>query len=179
MTKRILLGEITTAHGIRGEVVIRAYTADPADIASYGPLTDSTGKRTFSLSNIRDTGKGVHARIAGIATRTDAEALRGTQLYVARNALPPPNDGDYYHEDLVGLSAVTADGTSIGNIIAVQNFGAGDLLEIRLTGGSKSEFVPFTDTYAPTIDISGGRIIVVMPVMVGDKEPDSDTGDAT
>lgn len=174
MTKRVLLGEITSAHGIRGEVVIRAYTADPADIASYGPLTDATGKRTFELSSIRDSGKGVHARLAGVTTRTDAEALKGTQLYVSRDALPPPADGDYYHEDLVGLAAMTADGTAIGTIIAVQNFGAGDLLEIRLAGGSRSEFVPFTDTYVPSVDIAAGRVVVVMPDMVGDKETETD-----
>lgn len=176
MTKRVLLGEITAAHGIRGEVVIRAYTSDPADIASYGPLSDATGARAFQLTGARNTGKGVHARIQGVDTRTEAEALKGTKLYVTRDALPPPDDGDYYHEDLVGLAAVAVDGSGIGTIVSVQNFGAGDLLEVRLVGGTKSEFVPFTDRYAPTVDISGGRVVVVIPDMVGDKEPEGDSG---
>ena len=176
MTKRVLLGDIVGAHGIRGDVVIRAYTADPADIAAYGPLTDAMSRRTFTLTDVRNTGKGVHARIAGVTTRTEAEALKGTQLFVARAALPPLDDGDYYHEDLVGLTAAAADGTAIGSVIAVQNFGAGDLLEIRLAGGSKTEFVPFTDAYVPTLDIAGGRVTIVMPVMIGEPEPEG--GDA-
>lgn len=177
MIKRILLGDIVSAHGIRGDVVIRAYTADPADIAAYGPLTDKDGRRTFTLSNVRDTGKGVHARIAGITSRTEAEALKGTQLYVLRDALPPPDDGDYYHEDLIGLAAVDPAGAAIGTIIAVQNFGAGDLLEIQLAGSQRTEFAPFTDACVPTVDLRGGHAIVIMPVMVGDKEPETDGGE--
>jgi 16S rRNA processing protein RimM len=171
VTKRILLGDIVAAHGIRGEVVLRVYTNDPEDIGAYGPLSDESGKHSFEIASAKATAKGVHVRLKGVTTRNEAEALRGTKLYVARDALPPPDEGDYYHEDLVGLTAITPEGTTLGRVVAVQNFGAGDLIEIQLTGGKLTEFVPFTDTYVPTVDIAGGRLTIIVPVMVGDPEP--------
>ena len=174
MTQRILLADIVSAHGIRGDVVLRTYTADPEAISSYGTLSDESGRRTFEIASARATNKGVVARIKGVATRTDAEALRGTKLYVARSALPAPDDGDYYHTDLIGLAAQAPDGVPIGRIVAVQNFGAGDLLEIQLAGSKDSEFVPFTDACVPTVDIAGGTVVVIMPVMVGEPEPPGD-----
>ncbi len=171
VTKRILLGDIVAAHGIRGEVVLRTYTTDPEDIGAYGALADEQGRRTFEITHAKATNKGVIARIKGVATRNDAEALRGTKLYVARDALPPADDGDYYHEDLIGLAVVAPDGVAIGKVLAVQNFGAGDLLEIQLTGSKLTEFVPFTDPYVPTVDLAGGKLVVIMPVMVGEPEP--------
>lgn len=176
VTKRILLAQIVSAHGIRGEVVLRTYTADPEAISTYGELSDDNGRRTFEVATARATTKGVVARIKGVATRNDAEALRGTKLYVARTALPAPAAGDYYHADLIGLAAQAPDGTPIGKVVAVQNFGAGDLLEIELrksTGPEPvtTEFVPFTDACVPVIDIAGGTVVVIPPVMVGEAEP--------
>ncbi len=178
MTKRILLGHIASAHGIRGEVVIKSYTAVPEDIARYGALSDEAGRRTFTIESARMTGKGVIARLAGVADRTAAEALRGTALMVERSALPPADDGDYYLADLVGISATAPDGSPLGTIVSVQNFGAGDLLELRLHTTKQTEFVPFTDTYVPTVDIHARTATVVMPVMVGDPEPGHDGADA-
>ncbi len=175
VSKRILLADIVSAHGIRGEVVLRTYTADPEDIGAYGALADESGSRSFRIVRAKAGTKGVIAQLAGISTRNQAEALRGTKLYVARAALPPPADGDYYHEDLIGLTVITPDGGTIGKVAAMQNFGAGDLLEIQLSGGKATEFVPFTDTYVPTVDIAAGTVVVIMPVMVGDPEPDSET----
>lgn len=159
----ILLGHISTAQGIRGEVVVKSYTDDPADIASYGPLTDKTGAMVYELSVVRVDKKGVIARVKGIADRTAAETLRGTELYIPRDRLPEPADDELYHADLIGLEAITADGTIVGEVIAIQNFGAGDLVEIRLTGMTRTEFVPFDEHFVPEIDLDARRITVVMP----------------
>lgn len=159
----ILLGHISTAQGIRGEVVIKSYTDAPEDIAAYGPLLDETASRTFDVTVVRVAKKGVIARIAGITDRTAAEALRGTKLFIPRDRLPEPEEDEVYHADLIGLEAVTADGEVVGEVVAVQNFGAGDLLEIRLAGKRRTEFVPFDEHFVPEIDLEAGRVTVVMP----------------
>ena len=163
MPDRVLLGQISTAQGIRGEVVIKSYTGEPADIGSYGPLTDEGGTRSFDITVVRVAKKGVIARINGVTDRNGAEALRGTQLYIDRDKLPAPEDDEVYHADLIGLEAVTADGEIVGEVVAVQNFGAGDLLEVRLSGKRRTEFVPFDETFVPEIDLEAGRVTVVMP----------------
>lgn len=160
---RILLGHISTAHGIRGEVVIKSHTGDPADIGAYGPLSDEAGTRAFEIKAVRVTKKGVIARIAGVTDRNAAEALRGTELFVERDKLPEAEDDEVYHADIIGLTAVRGDGSDVGEIIAVQNFGAGDLLEIRLTGKRRTEFVPFTEDFVLELDIEAGRAVVIMP----------------
>jgi 16S rRNA processing protein RimM len=105
----------------------------------------------------------VVARLEGVADRDAAEALKGVELYVARDRLPPAAEGEFYHADLVGLAAVDAAGKAIGTIVAVHNFGAGDLLEIKLSGASKTELVPFTDAFVPEVDIAARRVVVVLP----------------
>lgn len=159
----ILLGHISSAQGIRGEVVVKSHTDDPADIAAYGPLTDETGTKSYELIVVRVSKKGVIARIKGIADRTAAEALRGTELYIARDKLPAPEDDELYHADLIGLDAVSPEGDTIGAVVALQNFGAGDLLEIRLTGTKRTEFVPFDEHFVPDINLETRRVTVVMP----------------
>lgn len=166
--RRILLGQIGSAHGIRGEVVVRTYTGAPEAIASYGPLTDATGKKSWKLRVVRVSDKGVVARVEGVTDRNGAEALRGQELYVARAKLPVPDAAEYYHADLIGLAAVTVDGAEFGRIVALQNFGAGDLLEIQLSGQTVTEFVPFTNACVPEVDIAAGRVTVVPPVMTGE-----------
>ncbi len=160
---RIILGRIAGAHGIRGEVVIHAYTVAPEDIRAYGPLFDKAGGRSFEIANARVTAKGVVARLKGVGDRTAAEALKGVELYVDRDRLPAANEGEFYHADLIGLAAVDPTGKCIGEIVAVQNFGAGDLLEIRLAGSGKTELIPFTDATVPEVDIAAGRVVVAMP----------------
>lgn len=160
---RILLGHISTAHGIRGEVVVKSLTEDPADIAAYGPLSDEDGGRLFELNVVRVTNKGVIARVAGVTDRNAAEALRGTKLYVDRDKLPELDADEVYHTDIIGLTALRSDGSEVGEIVAVQNFGAGDLLEIRLAGKRRTEFVPFDDVFVPELDIAAGRVVVIMP----------------
>lgn len=167
----ILLGRITGAHGIRGEVVVHSYAAVPDDIAAYGVLSDKAGTRTFKLKVVRVTPKGgLIARIAGVADRNAAEALKGVELFVARDKLPRAGDGEYYHADLLGLAAVSLEGRPLGEVVAVQNFGAGDLLEVRLAGSTTTELVPFTDAFVPTVDIAARRVVVVLPVAVEDEE---------
>lgn len=160
--ERVLLGIIATAHGIRGEVIVKSYCNVPEAIASYGPLYDESGARTFTFKIRGATKRGLIARIAGIEDRNAAELLRGTQLYVDRDKLPEPEDDEYYHEDLIGLTAIEPDGTAIGEVIAVQNFGAGDLLEVRLQGGRRTEFFPFEERFVPDIDVDAGTLTIAI-----------------
>jgi 16S rRNA processing protein RimM len=160
---RILLGRIAGAHGIRGEVLIKTFTAAPENIGAYGPLSDETGTRTFKLKSARATPKGVVARLQGVDDRNGAEALKGIALYIERDRLPEAAEDEFYHADLVGLTAVDGDGKPVGEIVAVQNYGAGDLLEIRLAGSSKTELVPFTNAAVPQVDVAARRVVVLMP----------------
>lgn len=160
----MLLGRIAGAHGIRGEVLIKSFTAAPEDIGAYGALSTADGSRAFEIASARPTPKGgVVARLVGISDRNAAEALKGTELYVARDRLPPPSDDEFYYADLVGMTAVTPDGATLGEIVAVQNFGAGDLLEVRLAGKAKTELLPFTDAVVPNVDVAARRVTVVLP----------------
>ena len=160
---RILLGHISTAHGIRGEVVIKSHTDDPMDIGAYGPLSSEDGSRTYTVKPLRVAKKGVVVRIEGVTDRNAAEALRGTKLYIERDKLPEPDDDEIYHADIIGMAAVRSDGSDVGEVIAIQNFGAGDLLEIRLAGKKRTEFVPFDDQFVPEIDFDTRRLTVIMP----------------
>ncbi|MCB1513432.1 MAG: ribosome maturation factor RimM [Hyphomicrobiaceae bacterium] len=176
--QRILLGEITGVHGIRGEVLVRAYTAEPEAIASYGPLTDATGTAPLTIKVVRLTPKGaIVARIKGVTDRNGAEALKGRKLFVARETMPAPDDEDeFYHADLIGLAAIDAEGSALGEVIAVQNYGAGDLLEIRLAGTTRTEFIPFTKAVVPDIDIAARRMTVVRPEEVVGEPRDGTSG---
>jgi 16S rRNA processing protein RimM len=170
---RVLLGVITTVHGIRGDVIIRSYTGDPEHISAYGALETARGEALPHLTIVRVSDRGVIARLAGVTDRTTAEGYRGTELWIARDRLPPPAEGEYYHADLIGLVAYDPAGVLIGSVLAVENFGAGDLLDITLAGTLRSEYVPFTNACVPTVDLAAQRLTVIMPVMI---EPDD--GDA-
>ena len=172
---RILLGEIASAHGIRGELLVRSFTSAPEDIAAYGPLEDEAGQRAVSLKVVRVTPKGVIARIDGVDDRTGAEKLKGLKLYVERSKLPDAGEDEYYHADLIGLKAQAPDGSAIGDIVAVLNFGAGDLLELRLTGQSQTDLVPLTKACVPTVDIKRGVATVILPQLSEGEAADEDT----
>ena len=176
---RILLGRFGAAHGIRGEVMVRTFTGGAADIAAYGPLSDKASARSFKLKVVRVTDKGVVARVDGITDRNGAETLNGIDLYVDRAKFPEPDEAEYYHADLIGLRAVAPDGTEIGGVIAVENFGAGDLLEIRKAGSGETEYVPFTNACVPEVNIKARQLTVIMPVMTGEREPEQDTPDTS
>jgi len=163
--EKVLLGRITGVHGLKGEVKIITYTGEPEDIAAYGALTGANGERLriSAISSVK--GGTVIATLHGISDRDEAEKLRGTDLYVSRTALPPPEDDDeYYHSDLIGLKAVSPDGETIGKIIAVHNFGAGDLLEIRFEGERQAQLIPFENTHVPRIDLNARQAVVLRPV---------------
>ncbi|MBA4130016.1 MAG: 16S rRNA processing protein RimM [Hyphomicrobium sp.] len=164
----ILLGEIGSAHGIKGEVSIRTFTEDPADIAAYGPLSDKAGKRTFKIAGLRVSAKAVIARLQGVDDRTAAEKLRNTGLYVKRSQLPELEPGAYYYEDLAGLAAVDPDGSVLGTVVGVVNYGAGDLVEISRPGERETLLVPFTKEAVPAVDIETGRVTVVLPKFADD-----------
>ena len=158
----VLLGRITGAHGIRGEVSLQSFTEVPEAIGSYGELQDARGTRRFRLSNVRFSGKRLTARVDGVSDRNAAEALAGQELFVARSRLPPAADDEFYHADLVGLIAHDGDGKEIGEVVAVQNFGAGDLLEVRLSGSQRTELFPFTKATVPVIDLPSRRLVITI-----------------
>lgn len=171
---RVLLGEITSPHGIRGEVVVHSFTAEPEAIASYGPLTDATGTQRLKLHVARVTNKGVVARIEGIGDRTSAERLRGTKLYIDRECLPQTAASEFYHADLVGLTAVAPDGSDLGEIVGVRNFGAGDLVELKPAAGEPTLFIPFESQWVPAVDLAAGKIVIVRPPDDGGVDGDAD-----
>jgi 16S rRNA processing protein RimM len=157
--KRILLGRIAGAHGIRGDVLVKTFTQRPEDIAAYGPLDDGSA-RTFVIEAVRVTGKGVVARLAGVRDRTAAEALKGAALHVDRARLPAPAEGEFYHVDLIGMATVDAEGRTVGEVVGVHNHGAGDILEVRLAETGKTELVAFTDAFVPEVDLAARRVVV-------------------
>lgn len=175
--RRVLLGEVSGAHGIRGDVVVRSYASDPKNLAKYGALQAADGKALPKLSIVRVTERGVIVRFDGVSDRNAAETFKGIQLWIARDRLPKAVDGEYYHADLIGLDAVAPDGTEIGHVIAVENFGAGDLLEVRLKDSKQTEYVPFTNAAVPEVDVAAGRLIVVMPEVLEDEDDEGEASD--
>lgn len=168
------MGVVIGAQGIRGEVKVKTFTSEPEAIGDYGPLQDARGERRFELS-VRRIAKGdvVIASIDGVTDRNAAEALKGTELHVLRDALPAAEDGEFYYADLVGLKALTVDGRQLGDVVAVHNFGAGDMLEVKTASG-RSAMVPFTDDAVPEVDIAGGRVLVDPIFWLGDTGPQED-----
>ena len=161
-TKRVCVGVVTGAHGVRGAVRVKSFTAEPEDVASYGPLEDEAGGRCFTL-HLVGSAKGVLiAAIPGIDDRNRAEALRGLRLYLPRSALPPTGEEEYYHADLIGLEAALADGTPVGTVRAVHDFGAGDTLEIARPSGPPV-LAPFTRAVVPVVDLDAGRLVLDPP----------------
>ena len=159
----VLMGAILGAHGIKGEVKVKSFAAKPAAIAEYGPLTDTKHKRSFELS-IVGAAKGILiGRIAGIADRNAAEALKGVELFVDRERLPAPDDPEeYYLADLIGLGAVDGKGAKLGEIVSVDNYGAGDLLLVVPENG-EGFVVPFAKAFVPVVDVKDRRVVLDLP----------------
>ncbi|MBN9546710.1 MAG: ribosome maturation factor RimM [Alphaproteobacteria bacterium] len=169
MTKTdVLLAAIIGAQGLKGAVKVKLFTETPEALPSYGPLRDKRGK-TYEITAFR-AGKPGEAVISfsGIADRNAAEALKGTELFVDRDALPATGDEEFYHADLIGLDAHDSEGRVLGKVAAIHNFGAGDVIEILRPDGD-NVLLAFTRETVPTIDIAGGRILVAVP------EDDEDT----
>ena len=162
MAERICVGAIAGAFGVRGDVRLKSFCAEPADIARYAPLTTEDGARSFDVVLGKPIPNGLSARLSGVTTREAAEALRGVRLYAARGALPGLGDDEFYHADLIGLTVLDTGGTVIGKITAIQNHGAGDLLEVQRKGMA-SALIPFTRAIVPTVDLASGRVIADPP----------------
>jgi len=161
---RIRVARIGAAHGVRGEVKLWSFTQDPMAIAGYGPLQTEDGARQIEIEALRPGKNFLVARIAGIADRDAAEKLCNLDLFVPRARLPAIEEPDtFYHADLIGLKAVTADGAALGTVTALHNFGAGDIIEIAPDGGGQTAMLPFTDTTVPKIDLAARQIVVVPP----------------
>jgi 16S rRNA processing protein RimM len=158
----MLLGEIGAAQGLKGEVRIRSYTQDPASIARYGALEDAQG-RLIEIESVRVAPKAIIARIKGVATREAAEALNRTKLYIERARLPEREEEEWYHAELIGLAAVDSQGEEIGTVVAVHNFGAGDLIEVKPAKGGATVLIPFTRDTVPEVDVEGGRLVLAPP----------------
>jgi 16S rRNA processing protein RimM len=160
---RVCLGQIGAAHGVRGEVRLRSFTADPAAIADYGPLETDDG-RVFEIETMRPAKEHFVARLSGIRDRDAASALANAKLYVPRERLPKTMEPDeFYHADLLGLAVVDRSGNTLGTVVGIHNFGAGDLIEVRSGKGSKTELVPFDTNHVPAVDIAAGKIVVDPP----------------
>ncbi len=160
-TKQVCVGVVTGAHGVRGALRIKSFTARPENIAAYGPLSDEAGRR-LGL-HVIGAAKGVLiARLSGVEDRSGAEALRGLRLYLPRSALPQPDPEEYYHADLIGLEVVLSDGTPVGRVRAVHDFGAGDTLEIERPTAPPA-MVPFTRAVVPVVEIEAGRLVIEPP----------------
>ncbi len=159
----MLVGEIARPQGLQGEVRIRSFTAHPAAITEYGPLEDETGARLFEIESLRVTPKALSARLKGVTSRDEAEALTGTKLYVPHSRLPAREEDEWYHTDLIGISALDREGVAIGSVVAVHNFGAGDLLEIRPASGGNTVLMPFTRDTVPEVDVEGGWLRIAPP----------------
>lgn len=164
-TNRILLGKIGAAHGIRGEVRLVSHTQDPAAIAAYGPLETDRPGLVITIAAARRSKNVLIARLAGISDRNAAEALNGVSLYIDRDRLPAIEDeDDFYHADLIGLDARLESGVSIGQVIAVPNYGAGDLIEIRDPRSGDTFLLPFTRAVVPAVHIGEGYLVIVPPL---------------
>jgi 16S rRNA processing protein RimM len=159
--ERVCVGAIAGAFGVAGEVRLKSFCAEPGAIATYGPLHTADG-RAFTVSLGRPVAGGLAARLSGVATREAAEALRGQRLYADRARLPALPEDEFYHADLIGLEVRDAGGAILGQVTAVLNHGAGDLLEVRRAGGA-ALLLPFTREVVPTVDLAAGRIVADPP----------------
>ena len=175
-TDRVCVGVIGGVHGVRGIVKVKPFTADPADVVAYGPLTDRSGKRVIGLTLLSKHKGQWLARVEGVEDRNAAEALRGTELFAERDRLPTPEEDEFYHADLIGLTAVGTDGAEVGTVRAVHDFGAGDFLEIVCPEGPPL-MLPFTRQAVPEIDIAGGRLVVDPPPELLVRPDEEDEGE--
>jgi 16S rRNA processing protein RimM len=160
---RVCVGAIAGSFGVSGEVRLKSFCAEPEALASYGPLFTEDGSRSFTVRLTRPVAGGLGARLSGIATKEQADALKGTGLYADRARLPSLPDDEFYHADLIGLEARDTGGALIGQVRAVHNHGAGDLLEIHGPGLKETLLLPFTRAMVPTVDVKAGRIVVDLP----------------
>ena len=166
----VCVARIGAAHGVRGAVKLWTFTEDPLAVERYGPLMTKDGARQFEIANLRAAKDHLVATFKGVATRNDAEKLNGIELYVPREKLPDTGDGEYYYADLIGLAAVSATDELLGRVVAIHNFGAGDIVEIAPPKGA-TMLLPFTNAVVPTVDIAAGRVVIELPQEIEGEEP--------
>jgi 16S rRNA processing protein RimM len=166
VTERIRVARIGAAHGVRGEVKLWPFTQDPMAVASYGTLESEDGARRFDIESLRLVRDFLVVRLAGVADRDAADALRNLDLFVPRERLPEIEEANtFYYADLIGLSAVTADGATLGTVTDVHNFGAGDIIEIAPADGGAPLMLSFTEAAVPKVDLQAKQIVVVPPAI--------------
>ena len=169
---QICVARIGAAHGVRGAVKLWTFTEDPLAVKAYGPLMTKDGARQFEVTHAREAKGHLVATLKGIATREEAERLNGIELYIARDRLPATDTDEYYHADLIGLAAVNAADEPIGRVIAIHNFGAGDIIEIAPMSGA-TMLLPFTNAVVPTVDLKSGRVLIELPAEIEGDEAQS------
>ena len=174
MAAPICVARIGAAHGVRGAVKLWTFTEDPLAVKRYGPLLTKDGTRQYEVATAREAKGHLVATLKGIATREEAERLNGLELYIAREKLPETDEDEFYHADLIGLAAVTAGNEPLGRVIAIHNFGAGDIIEIAPPHGP-TLLLPFTNAVVPSVDLAGGRVVIELPAEIEGDDP-SNTG---
>ncbi|QIG96403.1 MULTISPECIES: ribosome maturation factor RimM [unclassified Bradyrhizobium] len=170
MTAPVCVARIGAAHGVRGAVRLWTFTEDPLAVKDYGPLMTKDGTRQFEVTHAREAKDHLVVTLKGVASRDDAERLNGLELYIPRDRLPETDDGEYYHTDLIGLAAVTTSEQPLGKVIAIHNFGAGDIIEIAPPQGA-TMLLPFTNAVVPTVDLAGGRVVIEPPQEIDGDDP--------
>ena len=163
MKNRVCVARIGAAHGTGGEVRLWPFTARAEAVATYGPLQTADGTQSFEIEALRPAKDFLVARLKGVTDRAAAERLCNTDLYVPRERLPLPEPEEFYYADLIGLRAEDTAGRTIGSVVAVHNFGAGDILEIAPAAGGDTVMLPFSTAVVPSVEIAAGRIVVAMP----------------
>lgn len=162
--KRICIAQILGAHGVKGQAKLASFTEDVEDVASYGALSDETGKRSFTVKLGAWNKTHFICTLSGVATREEAEALKGTRLYVERSKLPKAKAGQYYYADLIGLEARLADGSVYGIVLDMKNYGAGDIIEISRPGGA--EMLPFSKDVVGEVNVEAGYLVITPPTLI-------------
>ncbi|MHC2330815.1 ribosome maturation factor RimM [Bradyrhizobium sp. USDA 4454] len=170
MAAPVCVARIGAAHGVRGAVRLWTFTEDPLAVKDYGPLMTKDGARQFEVTHAREAKDHLVVTLKGIATRDDAERLNGLELYIPRDRLPDTDVGEYYHTDLIGLAAVTTSEQPLGKVIAIHNFGAGDIIEIAPPRGA-TMLLPFTNAVVPTVDLDAGRVVIELPQEIDGDDP--------
>jgi 16S rRNA processing protein RimM len=163
VAERICVAQIGAAHGTRGEVRLKSFTADPMAVMDYGALETEDGSATFEIESLRPAKSHWVAQLRGVRDRNAAERLANLKLFVARDRLPAAETDEFYHADLIGVVAVATDGRVLGTVVAVHDFGAGDILELRQEGKRDTVMLPFTSATVPVVDIAGRRIVIDPP----------------
>ena len=166
MAAPICVARIGAPHGVRGSVKLWTFTEDALAVTRYGPLMAKDGARQFEVTHAREAKDHLVASFRGVTTREEAEKLNGIELYIAREKLPATDDDEYYHADLIGLAAVTSANEPLGRVIAIHNFGAGDIIEIAPPTGA-TILLPFSNAVVPTVDLAAGRVVIELPEEVG------------